>query len=182
MKVFIVVYLALSVAVLARAQNKTGSPESDCKVRFAIYQLNPHIPGGIAPGFSKEQGKWYEKIKRKYVTSCLGSQNPDYFVLWSSRFSSEGTPEPVINFAALSGSAGGTSFNASGYQVTTPYESESVYMTVFRGADVERAEKDSSYHPRPVYYTQQDSWWTYRKSHRKAMEDVLEFLTGTASK
>jgi len=37
-------------------------------------------------------------------------------------------------------------------------ESESVYMSVFRSADVNRAQANKSYTPVPVYYIQQESW------------------------
>lgn len=185
MRRLIVLAVALGLCLSAWAQNAKNSEQakqSKCKVRFVVYQLNPHIPGGIGPGMSKEQGNWYNKNKDKYPAVCVDTEKPDYFVLWSSRFSSEGTPEPVINFGALNGSAGNTAVSASGYAVSSPTESEYVYLSVFRAADVQHAQQDSSYHPVPVYYTQHDSWWTYRKSHHKSMEDALKFLTEESKK
>ena len=150
---------------------------SSCKVSFAVYQSNPHIPGGIAPGMSKEQRKWYEQNKKKFSAVCLDSDKPDYIVIWSSRFASAGSPETTINFAAINGQAGTSPVAASGYEVSSPMESEYVYMSIFRAADVNRARTDKTYQPMPVFYVQQDSWWTYRKSHRKAIESALKFLS-----
>jgi hypothetical protein len=172
--------IVLTLCFSAGAQNATDSKQAKqatCKTRFAVFQLNPHIPGGIAPGMSKEQGRWYEKNKDKYPAVCVDSEKPDYFIVWSSRFSSEGTPEPVINFQGLSGNVANTQVSASSYSVTSPTESEYVYLSVFSAADVQRAQQDKSFHPTPLYYTQHDSWWTYRASHHKAMEDALKFLT-----
>lgn len=169
-------YLILCFCANAQKVDSAQANVPRCKVRFAVYQLNPHVPGGIAPGMSKEQGKWYEKNKTRYTDVCVDSEKPDYFVLWSSRFSSEGEPEPLINFGALSGTADGNPVSASGYTVSSGMESEYVYLSVFSAMDVERAAHDKTYRPTPVYYTQHDSWWTYRKSHRQAMEDTLNFL------
>jgi hypothetical protein len=170
------------MSISACAQNKNQPDQTKCKVRFAVYQLNPHIPGGIAPGMSKEQGKWYEKNKQKCATVCPDGERPDYFVVWSSRFSSGGTPEPVLNFGAMTGYAGGVGVAASGYEVSSPLASEYMYLSIFRAEEVQRAQQDKSYQPRPVYYTQHDSWWTYRKSHHKAIEDALKFLAEAADK
>ncbi|HEV2022986.1 MAG TPA: PEGA domain-containing protein, partial [Terriglobales bacterium] len=60
--------------------------------------------------------------------------------------------------------------------VAQPLESERVYLSIFRAADVKRAQGDKAYQPKPVYYTHHESWWTYRKSHHMAMEDALKFL------
>jgi hypothetical protein len=158
--------IALSLVISANAQSPNDSPQTKCKVRFAVYQSNPHIPGGMASGMSKEQGKWYEKNKTRYPAICLDSDKPDYLLVWSSRFSSEGQPEPVI--------IGGT--------VAAPMESEYVYVSIFKATDFQRSQQDKSYKPIPVYYTQHDSWWTYRKSHQKAMEDALKFLADESKK
>jgi hypothetical protein len=138
----------------------------------------------MAPGMSKEQGRWYEKNKKNYPTVCEDGEKPAYFVLWSSRFSSGGTPESVISFASLSGysASGGGSVQASGYEVSSPVESEYVYVSIFRADDVQHAQQDKTFQPRPVFYTQHDSWWTYRKSHHKAMEDAVKFLADTVKK
>ncbi len=185
MRALTILGIALSLFVSVSAQNPNDSQQAKkakCKVRFAVYQSNPHIPGGIAPGMSKEQGKWYEKNKNKYPAVCVDDERPDYFVVWSSRFSSEGAPEPTINFAGLTGNSGNTPVSASGYSVSSPMESEYVYVSVFRATDVQRVQQDKSYRPIPVYYTQHDSWWTYRKSHHKAMEDALKFLAEAGKK
>lgn len=174
--------VALSMSIFVYAQNKNQPNDARCNVRFAVYQLNPHIPGGIAPGMSKEQEKYYEKNKKKYASVCLDRERPDYFIVWNSRFSSGGAPEPVINFGAMTGQAGGVGMSASGYEVSTPMASEYVHLSIFRAADVQRAQQDKSYQPMPIYYTQQDSWWTYRKSHQKAIEDALKFLSETPNK
>jgi hypothetical protein len=181
MMMWVAVVLFLVVGSL-NGQNPNDSQQAKCKIRFAVFQSNPHIPGGIAPGMSKEQGKWYERNKNKYPAVCAEGENPDYFIVWSSRFSSEGSPEAVINFAGLTGSSGNTSASASGYNVSSQYETEYVYLSIFRATDVQRAQRESSYRPIPVYYTQQDSWWTYRKSHHKSMEDAMKFLAEAAHK
>ncbi len=180
MRPLVVVGIALGVFISANAQHKTESEQTRCKIRFAVYQLNPHIPGGIAPGMSKEQGRWYENNKKRYPTVCVDGERPDYFLLWSSRFSSGGTPEAVINFGSLTGYSGSASVQASGYEVSSPVASEYVHLSIFLAGDVQRAQQDKSYQPTPVYYTQHDSWWTYRKSHHKAMEDALKFLAEAA--
>lgn len=155
--------LAASLFVTAYAQDKSQAEQTSCKVRFAVYQSNPHVPGGMTAGMSKEQGKWYEKNKKDYAAVCLDGEKPDYVVVWSSRFSSEGEPEPIIFSGATTG-------------VAQPVESERVYLSIFREPDVKRAQADKSYQARPVYYTHHESWWTYRKSHQMAMEDALKFL------
>lgn len=155
--------LAASLFVTAYAQDKSHAEQTNCKVRFAVYQSNPHVPGGMTAGMSKEQGKWYEKNKKDYAAVCLDGEKPDYVVVWSSRFSSEGEPEPIIFSGATTG-------------VAQPMESERVYLSVFREPDVKRAQADKSYQARPVYYTHHESWWTYRKSHHMAMQDALKFL------
>ncbi len=180
MRALVLLGIAASMPISAYAQGKNQPDQTKCKIRFAPYQLNPHIPGGVAPGMSKEQGRWYEKNKKKYATTCLDGVKPDYVVVWSSRFSSKGAPEPVINFGAMTGYVRDVGVGASGYGVSSPMESEYVYLSIFRATDVQRAQQDKSYQPRPVYYTQHDSWWTYRKSHHKAMEDALRFLEEAA--
>src|SRR5437870_5394298 len=105
--------LACIVASLVAAGQQEKDDVQPCKARFAIFQLNPHIPGGIAPGFSKEMGRWFQMNKAKFPTVCLDGEKPDYFVLWSSRFSSSGAPEPTINFGALTGNVGGRPLAAS---------------------------------------------------------------------
>ncbi len=177
MRFLTTIAIVLSLLISAIAQNPHNSQQQKCKVRFAVYQSNPHIPGGIAPGMSKEQGKWYEKNKNKYSTVCADGERPDYFLVWSSRFSSQGAPDAVINFAGLTGNSGNTPVSATGYVVSSPVESEYFYLSIFRATDVQRAREDKSYQPIPVYYTQHDSWWTYRKAHQKGMEDALKFLT-----
>jgi hypothetical protein len=185
MRHLLIVVFAFVLPICVNAQKPADSQESEqakCKVRFAVYQLTPHVPGGMAPGMSKEQGLWYAKIKRKYPTVCIDIEKPDYFVLWSSRFSTEGTPEPAINFAQLTAGTGNSAVSVSGDEVSVPVESEYVYLSIFRAADVQRAQQDKSYNPLPVYFTQRDSWWTYRESHRKALEDALMFLKEEGSK
>lgn len=176
MRRFATLGLVLTLLACAKGQNKAVSEPGKCGVRFAMYQLNPHVPGGIAPGMSKEQGRWYEKNKNKYPSICEDGEHPDYLLLWSSRFLSGGAPESTINFLSLSGYSGNGGVQGSGYAVSSPLESEYVYLSIFRAEDVNRAQKDRSYQPKPVYYTQHDSWWTYRKSHHKAMEDAIRFL------
>jgi hypothetical protein len=179
MKPVAVFLIAAGVSISAYAQATSESEHSitaACKIRFAIYQSNPHIPGGIAPGMSKEQRKWYEQNRQKFPAVCLDGDKPDYIVVWSSRFSSAGAPEPVINFGAITGHAGGLPIDASESDVSSPLASEYVYLSIFRAADVNHAQKDKSYQPMPIYYTQHDSWWTYRKSHHKAIEGALKFL------
>src|SRR5260370_6068710 len=168
MRRLIVLCIALSISGAANAQNKSRSEQEKCKVRFAAYQSNPHVPGGMSPGMSKEQGKWYEKSKKNYSTVCLDGENPDYVVVWRSRFSAEGEPEPIIFSGTTSGVAQGL-------------ESERVFLSIFRIADVKRAQDDRSYQPKPVYYTLRESWWTYRKSHHMAMEDAMKFLAEKAA-
>jgi hypothetical protein len=171
------IWVAVAVLVVGscNGQNPSDSQQAKCKIRFAVFQSNPHIPGGIATGMSKEQGKWYAKNKNKYPAVCEDGESPNYFIVWSSRFASEGSPEPVINFAELLGTASSSS-------VSSPVESEYVYLSIFRTTDVQRAQQESSYKPIPVYHTQQDSWWTYRKSHHKSMEDAMKFLAEAANK
>jgi hypothetical protein len=181
MMMWVPVVLFLVVGSL-NGQNPNDSPQAKCKIRFAVFQSNPHIPGGIALGMSKEQGNWYTKNKNKYPAVCADGERPDYFIVWSSRFASKGSPEPVINFAGLTGNLGNTPASASGYTVRSPVESEYVYLSVFRATDIQRAQQESFYRPIPVYYTQQDSWWTYRKSHHKSMEDAMNFLAEAANK
>lgn len=88
----------------------------------------------------------------------------------------------MINFGSLTSYSGSAGEQASGYEVSSPVASEYVYLSIFRAEDVQRAQRDKSYQPRPAYYTQHDSWWTYRKSHHKAMEDALKFLTEAAGR
>lgn len=180
MRAVVLFVMTAGMSISINAQVKNHPDQTTCKVRFAIYQLNRHIPGGIAPGMSKEQGRWYEKNKKKYAAACVDGERADYYVVWSSRFATEGTPETAINFAAITGYSGTSSAGASGYTVTSPVESEYVYLTIFRAADVQLAQKDKSYQPRPLFYTQHDSWWTYRKSHHKSMEEALKFLVQVA--
>lgn len=163
-------------------RSTVGKDPAGCRVRFAVYQANPHIPGGIGPGMSKEQRSWYEKKKGRYPSVCLNGESPDYFVVWSSRFSSGGAPEPIVNFGGMTGYVGEAGAAMSGYEVSSPMASEYVYLSIFPAEDVSRAQRDKSYQPKPVYYTQHDSWWTYRESHRKAVEDALKFLAGLAEK
>src|SRR5215471_10306815 len=87
--------------ISSNAQDKSASQQVNCKAHFAVFQMTPHVPGGLAPGMSKEEGNWYGNNKKKYATVCLDSQKPDYFVVWSSRFSSGGSPEPIINFGSM---------------------------------------------------------------------------------
>jgi hypothetical protein len=185
MRPLTILAIALSLFVSANGQNPNESQhakQTQCKTRFAVFQSNPHIPGGIAPGMSKEQGKWYEKHKNKYPSVCVDGEKPEYFIVWSSRFASEGAPETVINFGGLTGYSGDTPVSASGYGASSPVASEYVYLSVFRATDVQRAQQEKPYKPMPVYYTQHDSWWTYRESHRKAMEDAMKFLAEAANK
>ena len=178
--ILLCIFLGLAAAVLAK--DKPTKEPAKCSVRFVVYQMNPHIPGGgIAPGMSKEQGIWYEKNKQRYAGACIDSENPDYFVVWSSRFSSHGTPEPSINFAAMNGHVGDAVVGASGYSVSSPMASEYVYLSIFNAKDVHRAAQDKSYTPTAVYFTQHDSWWTYRKSHHQSIEDALKFLLAAKS-
>jgi hypothetical protein len=185
MRPLTILAIALSLFVSANGQNPNESQhakQTQCKTRFAVFQSNPHIPGGIAPGMSKEQGKWYEKNKNKYPSVCADGEKPEYFIVWSSRFASEGAPETVINFGGLTGYSGDTPVSASGYGASSPVASEYVYLSVFRATDVQRAQQEKPYKPMPVYYTQHDSWLTYRESHRKAMEDAMKFLAEAANK
>lgn len=182
MRPFAILGLVLIVLAGASGQDTPVTELSKYQVRFAMYQLNPHIPGGIAPGMSKEQGRWYEKNKSKYPSICEDGEWPTYLLLWSSRFSSGGTPESTINFLSLSGYSGNAGVQGSGYGVSSPLESEYVYLSIFRAEYVNRAQQDKSYQPKPVYYTQHDSWWTYRKSHHRAMEDAMTFLAKTTNR
>ncbi len=167
MRRLIVLGIALSISAAANAQNKNHFEQERCKVRFAAYQSNPHVPGGMIQGMSKEQAKWYGKNKKNYSSVCLDGDNPDYVVVWSSRFSAEGEPEPIIFSGPTSG-------------VAQSLESERVFLSIFRTADVKRAQDDRSYQPKPVYYTRRESWWTYRKLHHMVIDDAMKFLAEKA--
>ena len=181
MKLLIIAFLLFLSLRPAAAQTNATEQNSKCKTRFVVFQMNPHIPGGIAPGMSKEQANWYDKNKGRYPNACLGGDAWDFVVVWSSRFSSQGTPEPTVNFGAIYGSLGASATQASGYGVSEPFESEYVYLTIFRGDDVRRTLQDKSFQPVPVFFTQHDSWFTYRASHRKSMEDAMKFLSAPAN-
>jgi hypothetical protein len=157
-----------------------GSVER-CKVYFAVYWADEHIPGGYAPGMHHEQKKWYEKkLAKKYPSVCLSEKNATYAVIWSSEFKPFSFTLPVYHqtTTTVSGDVNATATTGSWENKTFESKTNNVYMFVFplrQDSGTLISPKDT-----PLYATHQESWWTYRAAHREALEDTLRFLDSLA--
>lgn len=154
-----------------------------CKVYFTVYWADAHIPGGYAPGMHKEQKNWYEKaLVKKYPTVCMSAEKATYAIFWSSEFKPLSITVPVYHqsTASISGDVNATATIGSYENETLQSKTNNVYMFIF---PLNRTSETSiTPNDKPIFATHEESWWTYRAAHRKALEDTVKFLSGVAEK
>src|SRR5207245_301019 len=118
--------------------------ETGCKIYFGVYWADSHIPGGLAPGMQKEQVSWYNKTgKKKYPSVCLDSAKATYVIVWSSSMKPGKITLPVQNESTtyISGDVNATARAYSPGTQTFGYETNNVYLFVFRKKDAQHLEE-----------------------------------------
>lgn len=158
-------------------RRQEGTP--GCKIYFDIYWADPHIPGGLSPGMHKEQASWYKKTgKKKFPSICLDQQKATHVVVWSSSMVDKSAVIPVTTEGTTYSSGSTAGLPTSGTSTTSitslgtmPYQTNSVYVFVFRKKDSQSLEE------KPIYATHRETWWTYRAAFRQSLEDALNFIS-----
>jgi hypothetical protein len=177
------VVFVLLAFVRGTAQGNSTPDHLGCRVYFAVYWADAHIPGGYAPGMHKEQKKWYEQtLVKKYPRVCMSEEEATFAIIWSSEFTPLSLTLPVYHQATanISGDVNGTATIGWYENESLQSKTNNVYMFIFprnRGGETSITAKD-----KPIYATHQESWWTYRAAHRRALEDAIRFLDTQAEK